>query len=332
MKNERKRIVGAIGLAALIGVALLAACGAPPPPQQFRLRIGLYPTQDYLPYFVMQEQSFANKHGLHFAEISQPGGAAILDGFAHGSLDVGYVGSVPVLAAAERGLIPGEAVVVGANNFADPDHPGGGLLVAPFVNTWKDLERHSIAVNATNSILTAAIKGRLKQEGVSDYSVVEISFANMGLAVAGGNVAAATMYEPFLSQSLLRGDGRLLGWIIGGPPFERLESTMIVFSADFYRGNPQAVKAFLRAHLQALEWMKQNPEVTRNILSKRLDLSKEVGLKVNMMQWPADARNNPALLEGMQPTLVQVGMLKAQVPASTLYDETLLNEVLKEKR
>ena len=317
---------------AVVVIVSLAACGAPRPPQQFTLRIGLFTTQDYIPYFVMQEQGFAKQQGLRFEETSYPGGAAIIEAIAAGTLDMGMAGSVPALSSAERGLIPGKVVVVAANNFADPDHPGVGLLVAPSVNTWKDLQGQFIAVNAVNSIQGAAIKGRLRQEGVRDYSLVEIPFSNMGLAVAGADVAAATMYEPFLSQSLLRGDGKLLGWIIGGPPFERMESTLIVFSADLYRGNPQAVKAFLRAHLQALKWMNENPEGTRAILAKRLDLSKEVGLKVSLLHWPLDARNNPALLDSMQPTLVQLGMLKAPIPAGRLYDETLLNEVLAEKR
>jgi NitT/TauT family transport system substrate-binding protein len=330
---REKRFLRVKASAWLFAVVLLAACGAPSPPKpQFTLRIGLFTTQDYIPYFVMQEQGFAKQHGLLFQETSYPGGAAIIQDIAAGALDMGIAGSVPVLSAAERGIIPGKVVVVAANNFADPDHPGGGLLVAPFVNTWKDLQGQFIAVNAVNSIQDAAIKGRLRQEGVRDYSIVEIPFANMGLAVAGGNVAAATMYEPFLSQSLLRGDGKLLGWIIGGPPFERMESTVIVFSADLYRGNPQAVKAFLRAYLRALKWMHENPEATRAILAKRLDLSKEVGLKVKLAHWPPDARNNPALLDSMQPTLVQLGMLKAPIPAGRLYDETLLNEVLAEKR
>jgi NitT/TauT family transport system substrate-binding protein len=237
-----------VALALCLGIFALGGCGAPAPAEQFTLRIGFYPIQDYLPYFVMQEQGFDRRHGLQLVEKTPyPDGAAVIQDIAAGTLDMGIAGSVPILSAAERGLIPGKVVAVAANDFADPDRPGVGLLVAPSVNTWKDLEGKYIAVNAVNSIQTAAIKGRLSLEGVKQFSLVEIPFSNMGLAVAGGNVAAATMYEPFLSQSLLRGDGKMLGWIIGGPPFERMESTLIVFSADLYRGNPQAVKAFLRA-------------------------------------------------------------------------------------
>jgi ABC-type nitrate/sulfonate/bicarbonate transport system substrate-binding protein len=153
----------------------------------------------------MQEQGFDKKNGLQFVEQSYPGGAAIIEAVAAGSLDMGVSGTPPVFSAAERGLIPSKVIPVSANDFADPDHPAVGILVAPSVTTWQVLKGQQIAVNALNSINAAAVVGRLQQEGVSDYKLVEIPFPNMGLAVAGGNVAAAAMAEPYLTQSVLRG-------------------------------------------------------------------------------------------------------------------------------
>jgi hypothetical protein len=51
-----------------------------------------------------------------------------------------------------------------------------------------------------------------------------------------------------------------------------------------------------------------------------------------MLSWPLDARNDPALLDAIQPLLVEIGTVKAPIPARQLYDETLLEEVLAEKR
>ena len=45
---------------------------------------------------------------------------------------------------------------------------------------------------------------------------------------------------------------------------------MILFRADFYRHNPQAVKAFLRAKLQAVTWINQHPDKARSVLARRL--------------------------------------------------------------
>jgi NitT/TauT family transport system substrate-binding protein len=321
-------------MAMLIAMVSLTACNwSPALPQQVTLRIGLLRIQDDLSYFVMQEQGFAKRHGLQLVETTYQSGAAIIEEIAAGAVDVGAdVGTVPVLTAAERGLVPGAVVAVGANYFIDPEHPSLALLAAPSIRRWKDFEGLAVAVNGHNSLSAAAIKGRLLQEGIQDYTLVEISFANMGLAVAGGNVAAAVMSEPWLTQSLLRGDGTLLDWIIGGPPFERIQGTMILFRTDFCRQSPQAVKAFLRAHIDAVKWINRHPHEARALLAKRLELSQEVARKIHLPRWALDARNDPALLESMQPLLVQIGFLKALIPAPQLYDETLLTAVLAEKR
>lgn len=290
--------------------------------------------QDYLPFFVIQEQEFDRRHGIKLApeKTLYPGGAAVIEAIAASSVDLGSAGSVPLIAAAAQGVVPGKVLAVAANNFADPDHPASAVLAASQVTGWKDLEGKLIAVNAVTSIQGVAVKGRLKIENVKNYKLVEMSFANMGLAVSGGNVAAAAMYEPFLTQSLLRRDGKLLGWIIGGPPFERMESTVIAFSADLYHNKPKTVKAFLRAYLQAVEWINKNPDQARSVLSKWMDLDGEIGRKIQLLRWPLDGRNDPASLEQIQSVMTDVGMLKTKIPVSQVYDETLLKEVLSERR
>ena len=94
----------------------------------------------------------------------------------------------------------------------------------------------------------------------------------------------------------------------------------------------RAVKAFLRAYLQALQWINKNPDEGRLILAQALNLSPEVTQKMKLLRLSSNGRNDPALLEGMQPLLIDIGMLKKRIPANKLYDETLLNEVLAEKR
>jgi len=327
-----KRIVTISTTVVLLAATLWVGCAPKAPPQQFTLRIGFFPIVESLPYFVMQEQGFAAKNGLQFQETPNPGGGALI-AIVAGSVDgCNLVGSMSLLPAAQQGLVPDKIITVAANSFADPDHPLGAVLSAFSVNSWQDLRGQQIAAPQIKGPAGVAISGRMQIEGVADYKLVEIPYANQGLAVAGGDVAAAVMPEPWLTQSLLRKDGKLLGWIIGGPPFERVQNTMIPFSADFYRNNPEAVKAYLRAQLQAVKWINDNPEKARAILARRMSLSPEVGQKMSLPRFSEDGRNDPVLLESMQPVLINAGLLKAPVPARQLYDETLLNEVLKEKR
>jgi NitT/TauT family transport system substrate-binding protein len=310
---------------------LLAGCERAPPAPPVTLRIGVFQSLDFLPYFVMQEQGFDKNNGLRFEETSYSGGAATIDAMVVGTLDMSpVVGTAPVLAAAERGMIPDKVVPVAANNFADPEHRAIGVLAAHTVQGWKNLEGMKIGTNARNSILTAAADARLKQEGIRGYSWVEIPLSNLGLAVAGGNVAAASMNEPYLTQSLLRGDGKLLSWIVGGPPFERMVYASIVFSADFHRRKPDGVKAYLRAHLAAARWINAHPDEARLVLARRLNLSAEVAKQANLLHWPLDARSDPGLLDQTQQVLLTAGILRRPIDTHRLHDETLLAEVLKE--
>ncbi len=98
------------------------------------------------------------------------------------------------------------------------------------------------------------------------------------------------------------------------------------------RNNPDAVKAYLRAHLQAVKWIEQNEARARSILVKRLGLTQDIGQKLRLPLWQADLYIDQSILDNMQQVLVKVGMLDAPIPANRLYDETLLNEVLAEKR
>jgi ABC-type nitrate/sulfonate/bicarbonate transport system substrate-binding protein len=313
-------------------LSFIPSCAPPAEaPPQYILRMGIIPTQSCLPYLVMKEKGLDKKYGLELISTEFPGGDPVIAAIVAGKLDMGIGGSISVLTAAENGMIPGKIVPVAAINLVDAEHPFIGVVVSHSINGWKDLEGRQIAINAVNSPNMAGIKGRLQIEGVKDYKLPILSFANMGLAVADGTVDAATLVEPYLTQSLLRNDGKFLDWIVGGPPFEKMQMTMLYFNGGLYRSNPQAVKAFLRAYVDALDWIAANKDESRAIIGKMMKLSNEVTQKMRLMNFSRDGRNNPELLDSMQPVLISVGMLKEPIPASKLYDETLLVEVLKER-
>jgi NitT/TauT family transport system substrate-binding protein len=320
-------------LAAVTLFFLIAACTPAQPAQQFTIRFGVVPTQIALPYFVIAEKGLANKYGLNFVETKFQNGEQIIEAMTNDSIDMSIsIATTSVISAVEQGVEPKKIVALAASGMCTPQHPVVGLLAHSSVSKWQDLEGKNIAVNSVKSINAAAVMGRHEQEGVRNYKLVEMAAANMGLAVAEGNVAAAALVEPFLTQSTLRKDGRILDWIIGGPPLENVIFSVVLSSTPFCKNYPQAVKNYLKAHFEAVKFIDNNSADARVILARRLSLSQDVGEKLNLMQWKADGRIDPVLLEKMQPLLVKVGMLKAPIPARQLYDETLLNEVLSEKR
>jgi ABC-type nitrate/sulfonate/bicarbonate transport system substrate-binding protein len=323
---------GMITTLILIATLVLSACTAPKPSQQFTFRTGIVSTPSVLPYIVIIERGLDKKYGIQLNETAYGSGNALVQDLAAGSLDIGVgVATVTIFSAVQSGLVSDRFVIGAAMSFCDSDHPYMGVLVGPSINNWQDLKGKQIAVPALTGINAAGIKTRLKAENITDFTLLEIPIPNMGLSVAGGNIAAAVFAEPYITQSLLRKDGKLLGWVVGGFPFEKMEVTTVVFSTALYRENPQAVKAFLRAYLDAVKWVYVNPKEAGSILGKKLNLSSDVTSRMIMPQWSLDGHNDPVSLENTQRVLIDVGLLNSPIPTSQLYDETLLNEVLKER-
>ena len=332
MLKANKLLGPALG-AMLIVTLSLTACAPPQPAQQFTLRMGVVGTLSSLPYYVLLDQGFDRQNDLAINETIYQSADPIFKAIADGSMEGSPSGGiVSVALAAQDGIIPDRITAVSANSFADHEHPIIGVVVDNSISSWKDLEGKYIGVPSKTTMYAAAVIARLQREGVIKYTLVEYSVSNTGLAIASGNIAAGVMAEPYITQSLLRKDGRLLDWIIGGEPFEKMEYTTNIFSTKFVRNNPGAVKAYLRAQMEACRWIEKNPDAARSILGRKLSLTPEVVKNMTMMRWPADMRNDPALLEGMQPVLVEAGILKAVIPAGRLYDEALLDEVISERQ
>jgi NitT/TauT family transport system substrate-binding protein len=295
-------------------------------------RIGSYASLDHLPFLIMSRRGLDRKNGVSIQPTFFGGGAAILAALAADEIDAGITGTIPLLDASQKGWLKESLVDVAADSFTSPSHPTGAVLVTSSVTSWQELEGAYIALNSPVSLGGWAIIARLKREAVKKYSLVPYSFENQGLAVAGGNVQAAVMFEPYITQSLLRGDGKLLDWIVGGPPLDNIEFSCLVFRRGFITQTPAAARGLLRAYVQATRWLLGHEREARAFLAQGLSVSVAVAEKMTLPEWRADCRNDPVLLSRMQETLLDMGFVKEVVPAQSLFDETLLNEVLSQLR
>jgi sulfonate transport system substrate-binding protein len=291
--------------------------------------VGTLPSSEYLPQAVMTAKGFASGEGLKLISVPEAGGAAILEAVAQGVVDTGNPGTIPVIQAAARGRVPNEVLPVAATCFSDPQHPGTAVLVPPSVKSWQDLEGKPLAIRNQNA---AAMLIRLQDEGVRCGELVEIPFANMGLAVHDGSVAAAALIDPYLAQSLQRGDGRVLGYVIGGPPFERFQLSMMVFRTRLARERPQLVVAYLRAYIRAIRWINRHPAEAERIQANQLNLDAAVVAKIIPPLWRDPPRNDPEILKALQEKLEALGWLQEPIPPERLFDESFLDAALSGRR
>jgi sulfonate transport system substrate-binding protein len=276
----------------------------------------------------MQAKGFAAREGLRLSSVPQEGGAATLKALAQGIVDTGNPGTIPVLQAAAAGLVPDEVLPVAATSFHDPQHPGVAVLVRPGVNDWQELANQPLAVHSRSSLNAAALLLRLQDEGVRGSQLVEIPFANMGLAVRDGSVKAAALSEPYLAQSLQRGDGRVLDFVIGGPPFEQFQLSVVVFPTRLARERPELVVSYLRAYVRAIRWINRHPAEARRLQAAQLNLDAKVVSRMQEPVWRDPPRNDPEIFQEIETKMLELGWLKERIPQDRFYDESFLDAAL----
>jgi NitT/TauT family transport system substrate-binding protein len=322
----------AIGLALITLIITYGLGGAKPAATTLTtINVGYVMVPGSLPYYIMEEQRFAEQQGLKLVPTQYSTGARVVAALRSGEIDVSWnVGTATLLAAIGKGLRPNEVVPVGFGEFANTEHPMVAVLTKTATEKWKALEHKSIAIGSRDSMSGILLRGRLAHEGIRDYQLVEMAFPNMELALKDGNVDAVCLVEPYITRSIENGEGHLLGWVVGTPPFKEVEVSATVFNGDYYREHSSAAKAFLKANFQAIRWIGNNQEEARAILARRLNYPKAVGRKIVMPYWYQDGRTQPELLDQFQKDLVGLGVFNDSVNLDGFYDTSLRTQALQE--
>jgi len=268
-----KRVIPALALA--FGVVL--ATGA----QAVDLRIGWQ--QIVEPSRVPQaEGAYEKATGANITWNQFSGGADVVAAIASGAIDIGYVGSSPLTAAASQEL-PIETIYVVGNiaeaealavkGVTGPEELAGKKIATPFVST------------AHYSLLTA-----LKHWGVDPASLQILNLRPQEIAAAWerGDIDGAYVWDPVLTQikstggTVLADSTDVAGW--GGPTFDAW-----IVRKEFAEANPDVVKAFVKVTGDAYAAYLADPAKWSADSKESADIAKLTG---------ANAADVPALLKG----------------------------------
>ena len=174
------------------------------------------------------------------------GGADVIAAIAAGSIDIGYVGSSPLTAAASQGLpiqtiyVVGniaEAEALAVKGVATPEDLRGKKIATPFVST------------AHYSLLTA-----LKHWGVpaSEVQLLNLRPQEIAAAWERGDIDGAYIWDPVLNQiktsggTVLADSADVAEW--GGPTFDAW-----IVRKDYAEQHPEIVTAFVKVTGEATD-------------------------------------------------------------------------------
>lgn len=308
------------------------------------LRLGYFPNFTHAPALVgTQEGYFKDELGKLDLTVTptifNAGPDAVTALFA-GALDIAYIGPNPTVNAyVESG---GDAVRV----IAGAASGGAALVVSKDIKTTDDLSGKTFATPQLGNTQDVAFRYWLKQQGLAsteeggDVTIAPQSNSEGLTAFASGQIDGAWVPEPYVSQYLAAGAHVLQDeadlW-----PGGKFVTTNVVVRTDFLDQHPDVVTAFLKAHVEALDLIKKDPDTAKSDVNTALQAITGSPLDTNILdqawsnvEFTADPL--PKTLIESAAHAVDVGLLdQSQVDDAGgsdfpgLYDLDPLNAVLK---
>ena len=280
------------------------------------------PTITFLPAEVARQRGFFREQNLDIKYLltrTEADRAAL----ASGDLDYTLRAGSTFLSAA-RGL-PVRVIFLGTTK------PFWGLVVRPEVKSVKDLKGKSVGIPGLLGSQHISAKAIFRQQGLDPdrdviYRVVEVG-ARIAAVQAGSIDSSMMDYgEAFRAKKLG------LKMLVNAADFHGLLAGGVGTNIRKLREQPEQVKRFLRAMVQALKYIHENPEGTQQVMTSWLKIDREMAADIYQMS-VNNFTQNGTVEESTMNALVERLLADAGikgVPLSQLTDFAPLQQVLKQ--
>ena len=225
-----------------------------------------FPNLTHAPALVALDKGYyaAQLRGVKVETKEFVSGTTLSEAFAAGALDIGLIGPGPAINAAAKGMpiqIIAGAAEAGAVMIA---RKGSGI------SAYKDLAGKKVAVPSLGNTQDISVRALLTELGLKPQSdggnvtIAPLAPADVAAAFLSKQVDAALVPEPW--GALLEAQGhKVIGdektvWRGGNYP-----SAVVIVNIKFAQANPEIVKGFLRAHLQAISLLNKSPAAAQNV-------------------------------------------------------------------
>ena len=274
-----------IGLGAAGSVLALAACGGggdsgggtEAEGEMQAVTVGVIPIVDTAAIWLGEEQGFFEEEGIDLDIQTTSGGAAAVPGVVSGDFDFAFGNTLSVMVAQGEGLDL-EYVANGTTTSGDTERDFGAVVVPADsdIQGPEDLAGKTVSVNNLNNIGDTTIRHVVEQAGGDPQSIdfVEVGFPDAPAALDRGQVDAAWILDPFLTQVLDEG-GRAVSYnFVEFDP--ELDIAGYFTTAQKLEEDPELVEKFQNAMNRSLEYANENPDAVREIVGTYTEISDEL--------------------------------------------------------
>jgi NitT/TauT family transport system substrate-binding protein len=247
-----------------VSLGLIALASAQQEAKPVPLKIGVLKMAALTNPWTAKERGIFQKYGLDVTLVEFRTGNEAIAAHRGGSVDI--ILSIPgtAMTAVERGF---DLLAISQNEVAKAKGPDSGsvqvLKDSPYM-TLADLAGKKIAVSGLHSQKTVAMQTLFKRAGVGldKLQLVEIPFPSQVDALKSKQVDAINTVDPYTTQLIASGLGRVLAWDYAESVPEQPLGAWFAKST-FIKANPGVVHRFNEAIKESIEYMMSDPQRAR---------------------------------------------------------------------
>jgi NitT/TauT family transport system substrate-binding protein len=249
-KRTHSLIILILIVAALPSVLTAPALAQEPGSKGSPIVIGTVRFFGFLPAYKIPE--ILAKDGLFAVNVEFPSATERLEAVAAGYTHFSYAG----LTASTILRTKGKSIVV----LSSTNDKGRALMAKPELKSVADLKGKTVAVTYGSiehmSLLAELVKAGLDPK--RDVKILNMPAYDQPIAYNSGSIDAFMAFEPWAQFGLKKFGAKLLTY-----PYDNPLGTIdsgIESTEEFVAKYPAMTKAVIKAHVQAVQWYRQNPE------------------------------------------------------------------------
>ncbi|NLU69383.1 ABC transporter substrate-binding protein [Streptomyces sp. HNM0574] len=309
---------------AVVSALLLTACGGSGRQEnkggleKSTVTVAGLPLTDGAALHIAQRRGLFEKEGLKVRIQPVQQSIQALPALAKGQVDViSSANYVTFLQAGEKGTLAPRVLAEGATlspHMMDVVVPRGSRI-----KDARDLAGKNVSVNVLNNIQSLTLDHILREgqdgKGAKGPEYRQIPFPQMGVALEKGQVDAAHLAEPFLSE-VKRDLGARTVVDGGAAPAEGLPISGYVTTEEFTQRNPRTAAAFQRAVRAAQAIAAKDRGAVEQVLPGYARIKPEEARRITLPGYPRTT--STARLQRLADLMTEQGLLKRKADAASL--------------
>ncbi len=307
------------------------------------IRVGAFPNITHAQAMVGKANGFFDKAMGPQVKVqwtSFNAGPAAIEALFAGAIDMTYVGPNPAINGYVRSNGEALRVVAGAAS-------GGASLIVrndAGINKAEDFHGKRVASPQFGNTQDVALRNWLKKNGLAtndkggDVRIVPMANPDQLTLFLKKDLDAAWAPEPWATRLIHEGNGRLFVDERTLWPNGQFVIGLLVVNTKFLNAHPDLVKKWITANVDLTDWIGAHPSDAKKLLNEQIqrETSKPLAPEIldeafSRMQVTYDPLHTALTAAAQQ--AFEDGFLGRQMPdLSRLYDLTILNQVLAEKK